>query len=320
MENEIKKVALIGAGAVGSYFISGLAEHLKDDFVVIANGKRGERLKEKGVTINDRSYHFPVKDSKEAGVQDLVLIATKYQGLGEAIRELANLVGEDTIVISLLNGVTSEEKIGQAIGIGHLLYANMRIASSRKEGRIYFNPEITAGMFFGEPGITEPTKRAQAVIDLFEKCNLGCHYQGDILKNMWSKYAANVSQNLPQAILSVGHGAYIDSQHVYFIANKLWKEVAAVAKCKGVELSEEIELFFGVKYTSRYSTLQDLDAGRHTEIEMLAGNMIEMGQKCHIPTPYCEYTYHLIKALEEKNEGKFDYSGRDEIVPIRQGI
>lgn len=320
MEREIKKVALIGAGAVGCYFISGLAEYLKDDFVVIANGQRGQRLKEKGVTINDKIYHFPVKEGKEAGAQDLVLIATKYQGLPDAIQELPNLVGADTMVISLLNGVTSEEKIGQAIGIEHVLYANMRIASSRKEGVVYFNPEITAGMFFGEPGIKEPTKRARAVIELFEKCNLGCHYQGDILKNMWSKYAANVSQNLPQAILSVGHGAYIDSQHVYFIANKLWKEVVAVAKCKGVELSEEIELFFGVKYTSRYSTLQDLDAGRHTEIEMLAGNMMEMGEECHVPTPYCEYTYHLIKALEEKNEGGFDYEGRDEIVPIRQGI
>ena len=68
-------------------------------------------------------------------------------------------------------------------------------------------------------------------------------------------------------------------------------------------------LFEGVRSSARFSTLQDLDAGRHTEIEMFAGEMIRMGKECQIAVPYCEYTYHLIKALEEKNDRKFDYSG-----------
>ena len=59
--------------------------------------------------------------------------------------------------------------------------------------------------------------------------------------------------------------------------------------------------------TARYSTLQDLDAGRHTEIDMFSGALIRMGKELGIPTPYNEYTYHMIKALEEKNDGLFDY-------------
>lgn len=66
-------------------------------------------------------------------------------------------------------------------------------------------------------------------------------------------------------------------------------------------------LFRGVKPEARFSTLQDLDAKRHTEIEMLAGEMISMGKEVGISVPYCEYTYHLIKSLEEKNDGKFAY-------------
>ena len=62
-----------------------------------------------------------------------------------------------------------------------------------------------------------------------------------------------------------------------------------------------------VKPTARYSTLQDLDAHRHTEIEMFSGALIRMGQELGIPTPYNEYTYHMIKAMEEKNDGLFDY-------------
>ena len=60
-----------------------------------------------------------------------------------------------------------------------------------------------------------------------------------------------------------------------------------------------------------YSTLQDLDAGRHTEIDMFSGALMAMGKELGIPTPYNEYTYHIIKALEEKNDGLFDYSGQN---------
>ena len=67
-----------------------------------------------------------------------------------------------------------------------------------------------------------------------------------------------------------------------------------------------------VPASARYSTLQDLDAGRHTEIDMFSGALVRMGKELGIPTPYNEYTYHMIKALEEKNDGKFDYSGAND--------
>ena len=63
--------------------------------------------------------------------------------------------------------------------------------------------------------------------------------------------------------------------------------------------------------TARYSTLQDLDAGRHTEIDMFSGALMRMGKELGIPTPYNEFTYHMIKALEEKNDGLFDYEEKN---------
>ena len=63
--------------------------------------------------------------------------------------------------------------------------------------------------------------------------------------------------------------------------------------------------------SARYSTLQDLDSKRHTEIDMFSGALMRMGKELGIPTPYNEYTYHMIKALEEKNDGLFDYKGKD---------
>lgn len=304
---QIKTVALLGAGAVGAYFIWGLAEKMGDDFCVIAKGDRKERLEKEGLIINGKQYVLNVKKPEEVKNVDLLLVSSKQDGLKEALEDIKRMVGDKTVVLSLLNGVKSEEIIGNAIGMEHMLYSVMRIASVRKGNEITFIPEITAGVFIGEKDCKEPTERVMAVEELFENAGIHHHFMEDIILDMWQKYASNVAQNLPQAILGVGFGAYADSEHVHYIAEQLWKEVAKVANAKEIPLSEEFTLFQGVKPMARFSTLQDLDEKRHTEIEMLAGEMIRMGMEHGIAVPYCEYTYHLIKALEEKNDGKLAY-------------
>ncbi len=303
----IKRVVLLGAGAVGAYFIEGLIEKLGDNFYIAAKGDRKERLEREGLIINDKKVSLNVKEPKEIEDVDLILVSSKQEALNSALEDIKCMVGEKTIVISLLNGVTSEEIIGNAIGMEHMLYAVMRIASVREGNRITYNPEITAGVFIGEKGIKEPTERILAVEELLKDTGIRYTFMEDIVKDMWMKYAGNISQNLPQAILGIGFGAYTDSEYVRHIASCLWKEVANVAKAKGVSITEEFQLFIGAKPGARFSTLQDIDAKRHTEIEMFAGEMIRMGKENGIAVPYCEYTYHLVKALEEKNDGKFIY-------------
>ena len=91
--------------------------------------------------------------------------------------------------------------------------------------------------------------------------------------------------------------------------------LAAVAAAKGIDMNKAAGSSVhgsAVPPSARYSTLQDIDAGRHTEIDMFSGALIKMGKELGIPTPYNEYTYHMIKALEEKNDGRFDYTGKKE--------
>lgn len=304
---KIEKVALLGAGAVGAYFVWGLSEKLGENFCVAAKGERKARLEKEGLTINGKQYSLLVKEPENVGDVDLLLVSSKHDALSYALEDIKTIVKENTIVISLINGVNSEEIIGNAVGMEHMLYAVMRIASVRKENQITFSPKHTAGVFVGEKDKKEPTERILAVEALFKDTDIRYHFVEDIMSDMWLKYASNIAQNLPQAILGTGFQAYKDSAHVHYIAECLWKEVARVANAKGIPLTEEFVLFRGVKPDARFSTLQDLDAKRHTEIEMLAGEMIRMGKECGIQVPYCEYTYHLIKALEEKNDGKFEY-------------
>ena len=96
------------------------------------------------------------------------------------------------------------------------------------------------------------------------------------------------------------------------ISDGLRRELEQIALAKGINMSKMAGTSgrgSAVPASARYSTLQDLDAGRHTEIDMFSGTLMRMGEELGTPTPYNEYTYHMIKALEEKNDGLFDYQG-----------
>ena len=311
----IKRVAVLGAGAVGSYVIWGLSPREDIELGVIATGERAERLKEKGCKINGVTYHPHVWTPEEAHDVDLLIVSLKYGALAGALDDIQTIVGEHTTVMSLMNGVDSEERIAENVEKSHILYALIKVASHKEGDGYCFNPETTIGIIFGELEAPHESERVGAVKKLFSETGLHFRSTEHIREEMWSKFRLNVCNNLPQAILGAGVGCYRDSEHMKAISAGLQKELEAVAAAKGIDLSKadtSSEHGSPVPPATRYSTLQDLDAGRHTEIDMFSGALVRMGKELGIPTPYNEYTYHMIKALEEKNDGRFSYTGQEE--------
>lgn len=307
---KIRSAALFGAGAVGSYFIWGFHQKPEIDFCVIASGGRKERLEKEGIIINGQRYFPKVRTPKEACGADLLIVAVKYQGLLSGLDDIAGAVGENTIIMSVMNGVDSEEIIGERVGMEHVLPALIKIASRRVGNTVTFDPEKVWGIVYGESGTKEKTERMLAVEEAFANTGMHAYMSGRILEEIWEKFAFNVSFNLPQAIIKCGIGAYNDSVHANWLRMRLREEVAAVAAARGIDITELSDLE-RTKHPSppaaRYSTLQDLDAKRHTEIDMFAGAIVRMGEERGIPTPYSAFALHIIKAMEERNDGKFDY-------------
>ena len=311
---EIKSVALLGAGAVGSYIIWGLSKLPDIRFGIIAEGSRAARLRDEGCSINNVTYHPQVWSPQEAKGVDLLIVALKYGALPGALAIIHEAVGPNTTVMSLMNGVDSEEHLAAAVGAEHLLYSLIKIASCHDGNCYRFDPEATIGIIYGE--LQEPcqSERVQAVAELFAAAGLHARVTEHIREEMWSKFRLNVCNNLPQAILGAGVGCYQDSEHMRAIKEGLRRELEAIAAAKGIDMSKcpaSSGRGSAVPPSVRYSTLQDLDAGRHTEIDMFSGALMAMGKELGIPTPYNEYTYHIIKALEEKNDGLFDYTGQN---------
>ena len=120
---EIKSVALLGAGAVGSYIIWGLSRLENINFGVVAEGSRAERLQREGRLINNDIYRPQVWTPQEAQGVDLLIVALKYGALPEALPSIRTIAGSNTVVMSLMNGVDSEDIIAQVVARKQLLYS-----------------------------------------------------------------------------------------------------------------------------------------------------------------------------------------------------
>lgn len=312
----IKTVAILGAGAVGSYVIWGLSERKDIRLGVLAKVERAARL-EHGININRKLYKPEIWEPENAPKIDLLVVCLKYGALACALEDIKAAVSENTIIMSLMNGVESENIIGNTVGKAKILPALIKVASQRNSDGVVFDPNTTIGIIYGEYKAPFASDRVKAVQALFD--GTGIHYSitKHIVEEIWSKFRLNVCNNLPQAILGAGVGCYRDSEHMKAIKHGLRQELEAIAKAKGIDMSLTAKASSHgsmVNPSARYSTLQDLDAHRHTEIDMFSGAIIKIGQELGIPTPYNEYTYHMIKAMEEKNDGRFDYEGKESSV------
>lgn len=304
---KIEKVAIIGLGAIGAFVASKLSSVIsRENLVIIAEGERKSRL-EKGLVINGKPYQFQIVTPQECDeVADLVIIATKYQGLQQAIKDIKHRIGEHTVIMSLLNGVSSEEILQATYG-QKVIYSLMRLSSIRTEEGIFFN-DRNGYIEFGEANNEVRSERVLAIKKLFDEAHIQSRIPLDMMKALWHKYACNVAENQSSAILGIPFGAWQVSETANHLREMAMKEVFAVAAKKGIIFTEEDlmtqrQRLSHVPYGNKTSMLQDIENKRETEVEMFAGEMIAMGKEVGVPTPINLIFYDAIKILEEKNKG-----------------
>ena len=147
---KVNSVAILGIGAVGSYVLWGLSEKPDIELSVIAKGDRKLRYEKEGFVINGKKYHPMIKTPEEASGVDLLVVATKYNSLKSALSDIEKIVDRNTIVMSLMNGVESEEIIAEKVGEEHIMYSLIKVAAERDGNSVVFDPETTIGIIYGE--------------------------------------------------------------------------------------------------------------------------------------------------------------------------
>lgn len=307
---DIKKVTLIGLGAMGVFFAPRISEKLGADFRILADGARKERLERKGVTVNTINYRFPIiTPDVEGDPADLVIIAVKGYDLEQAIKDIRNQVGKDTIILSVLNGVENEKQIAAVYGEEHVLYSYMRISIVMKDGKTEFDPH-KGSIHFGDLK-NDPehySENVLAVKNLFDLCGIDYKVDADMLKGIWFKFMCNVAENMTCAMFGVPFGAFQKSDDANYFRHKAMWEVIHVANKLGIDIGQnEIDrqehTIGRLPYENKPSTLQDLEAGKHTEVDMFAGTVVRLGKELGVETPVCECFLHGIHLIEDRMFG-----------------
>jgi len=302
--SSIERVSVIGAGAMGAFYASKFFDMDRSCISLIARGERADRLMEQGLIVNNKHYSVPVvRPEDKAPPSDLIIVAVKHHHLPEAIQDMKTRIGERSLILSVMNGIESEEQIGAVYGMDKVLYAvAVGIDAVRQGNSITYTKE--GKLFFGEAKNLVLSERVKRVKSLFDLAGIVHETPDDMIRTLWWKFMINVGMNQVSAILCAPYSVFQASQEARELMESAMREVITIAKVAKVYLSEEdIENWYsflsGLSPQGKTSTVQDVEAKRKTEVEMFAGKVIELGKTYGIPTPVNQTLFRLIKVLEQ---------------------
>ena len=307
----IENVAIVGFGSLGAMYAACFGAAMGPERVfVVADAARTERYRAEAATFNGEpirvTYLTYEEAAERAAVQpfDVVLYAVKYGALPEAIEQSSPLVSLDTAVISVLNGITSEEVLAERFGWDRVLLCIAQQMDSRKVGAV-----VTAGCVgVMALGVRDPEDAAQRanlarVTEWLAAVEQPFIVPADIQHQLWGKLICNVGVNQACAVYDCCfNGIHVPGEAREAMIAAMG-EVAAVGRACGIALTDDdvayrLDIIDHLNPAGMPSLRQDVLARRPTEVELFSGTINRLGAAHGIPTPQNERFYAAIKELE----------------------
>lgn len=301
---EIKTSAVIGMGAIGAIYAKRLFDRYGERFFAIADPEHAQRLRRNGVTLDGEAF-FPRVCEPEQGIEaaDLILICVKNYQLEDIIEIIRPFTGKHTLLLPLLNGVTATHRLRAAFpdttvfcGLAMALDAVRTEAGvvHSSDGEIHFGMEDTMRFL---PQVT-------AVEDYLRGAGLQTHVFPHMQRAVWKKWMLNVGLNQISALTGATYGDFTRLPELMELAKSAMREVIHLAQAAQIDLSyEDIETIPPIVATllpeGKTSMLQDIEAGRRTELDSFSGAVLELGRQYGVDTPFNQMLYRLLRAKEQ---------------------
>ena len=304
---EIRKVAIIGMGALGVMYGDFLTGKLgKDSVGFVASRERIERYQEEGVFCNGKRCDFQMVDENAAGSPaDLLIFAVKSTQLESAIHSAKNKVGKDTIILSVLNGISSEEVIGRVFGMEKIIHCVVQGMDVVTIGR-----EVTYQNFgefcIGIPDDTEgKKKRLRDLVSFFDRVGMPYRVDEDIMHRIWCKFMLNVGVNQAVMIYEGTYGTIQKPGKARELMLSAMKEVIELARYENINITQEdfdyyVGLMDSLDPEGMPSMRQDGLLKRKSEVEQFAGTVISLAKKHNIDVPVNRWIYDTVKKMESE--------------------
>ena len=306
----MKNIAIVGMGALGLLFGGEIVENFKGYASFVMDEDRVRRHKDDRYLINGREVSYPMETVESfhdrAGLADMILVGLKYPALKDTLEMIAPIVGEDTIFVSMMNGISSERIIEERFGRDLAVYTVAQGMDAQREGsRVTYSKH--GELFIGIPqGSSKKLKaRLQEVAELFDECQVPHTVEPDIMYRMWSKFMLNVGINQTCMVYDGGYAAVTEpGSEAYAINVAAMREVVAVGRAEGIDLGEKevnqyLEIIATLDPNATPSMGQDRRQGRLSEVDMFAGEVIKLGKKHGIRVPANGYLYRRVHEIEE---------------------
>jgi len=303
------RVAVFGAGAVGSYLGSRLAA-AGSDVHLVARGAHMQALREKGLTLItpdgvSTTSVWATDDPATIGPVDIVLFCVKSYDTESAVEQLPPLVGPETAVISIQNGIENEAKIAAAIGAEHVLGAATYILAAIESPGVVRSG--SARIVIGELHEGQPSERVQAIVDRFRAGGVDATATRDVRLAKWDKYVLLVAFSAVTAAtqLTVGdiRGSVAASGMLRVIMTEAW----SIGRALGVPLADDLvdrahALVLAQDDDEGTSLRHDLLTGHRMELDALQGTLRRLGRQTGIPTPWTDAAFAILEPWAHRNE------------------
>lgn len=307
-------IVIYGTGGVGGYFGSRLAQ-AGNKVTFIARGKHLQAIQQNGLQLKSYKGNYTVfpADATDDITQisekiDLVLIAVKTWQLPKVATHIKKVLFDETMVISLQNGVTNQDILSDILGKERVLGGLCTIVSKIEESGIITHISYEPTIVFGELD-NKKTERALLLKQKFEEANIKTILADDIQVAIWTKFLYISTVSAIGALTRSTIGEMIAVPEIKEIMLQTAYEIVEVAKVKGVLLPSDIvqkqfKIIENQPYDTTSSLQRDIMGGKPSELEAQNGAIVKMGKKWNVPTPINHFIYYSLIVQEQKHRKK----------------
>jgi 2-dehydropantoate 2-reductase len=323
--NSTLKTTVVGPGAVGSLVAHGLL-NAGIDTALLATGRRAREIEAHGLVLVDAEGSETVLQprvavhAEELGQQDVVFLCTKSTALATLAPSLAALIGPNTTIVSLMNGVPwwflhglagvpqpwhlnsvdPDGAVSKALPPAQCLGCVVHLSSALDaKGRVV--PGRGRRLIVGAP-LHDDSNRAQAVVDLLKSARFDAEFSSDIRREVWAKLWGNLTMNPISALTLATADRILDEPHTRRLIENMMLEAQEVGARLGISLGMSITERIAVTRqlgAFKTSMLQDVEAGRPLEVDAIVRSVTEIAQAVGVPVPFIEAVLGLIALRAE---------------------
>jgi 2-dehydropantoate 2-reductase len=293
------RIAVMGAGGIGSYLGGWLANH-GADVTLVCRGNHLAAVREQGLQVRSPKRNFTVAgiaasaSPAEVGPVDAVIVAVKLYDLADATRAMVPMLAPRTLVLTIQNGVTAADEAAAVVGVERVV-----------PGTLFINAHVEA------PGLVVSRSQSTRVImgerlaplqKLMVEAGMDAKVSADMPAELWRKFIPVAALSALSCLCRQPIGPILEFAPLKALYSQGMHEVAALGLAKGVRLEPDIvERMLAVaatyKYDARVSMLEDLEAGKRLELEWLSGYVSREAAKVGVPAPFHDMAYASLKLL-----------------------